>query len=400
MLEYHMNIKMLWSAALVMSGLTAVALAQTAGSNSTKDDDKPQPSSTSSAEKDSSQSDEERSNRSETRRRSTSSDDDATSERSGSNRSANRRESSERGWRDRSSSSDRSQYRSNRDSSEDNADSDAEQSRWRRDRDRSDNEGRFSERRREERGNSDRERRQLGIVLSSGNDGLTVDTVRAEGAAARVGLRVGDEIITVGGRTVNSPSQFTRLILNVVNSNQRLPITVWRDGRQRTIYWTNDDRFGRDGSTFAQRDNRNVRQYDESQESEESDNKAFLGVVFDTRYDNAVVVRQVYPNSPAQRAGVRPGDTILSINGDKVSSPDDVTEIVSDLEPGEEIELQVSHAPPRTLELQLSARRQPAYTAYRGETLGRDRSSYDDDEDRSSSDDNDEGDDDETESDD
>jgi hypothetical protein len=372
-----MGIKMLWSAAIVMSGLAAAALAQTTDSSSTKDDDKPRPSSTSSTEDDSSQSTREESKRSEEARDRSSSDDEAPSERSGRSRGANRSESSERGWRDRSSSNNRFQNRNDRDSSEDTADSDEGQPRWRRDRDRSEESGRFSEnRRREERDNTDREHRQLGIVLSSGDNGLTVDTVRSESTASRMGLRVGDEIVTVGGREVTSPSQFARVIRSLMSSNGRLPITVWREGRELTVYWTNDDRFSRDGSTFARNDRRETN--DENDDSDDGDPSAFLGVVFDTRYDDAAVVRQVYTNSPAQRAGVRAGDTILSINGDKVSSPDDVTEMVSDMQPGDEIKLQVTHAPPQKLELQLGQRRQPAYAAYRGE-----RRSYQDESEKS-----------------
>ena len=325
-----MGFKLLWGAALVLSSLAASALGQTAGSSSSASDDRPRPSNASSSESDENNSDE----------------------------------------------SERSQKRNARNRSEDSDDQSNEASRWRRQRDRNRAEegGRFSSNNRDEvRG--DRERREFGISFRTNRNSLKVDDVESDGTASRMGLRVGDEIVTVGGREVASPSQFAKVIRSLMSSEERLPITVWREGRERTVYWTNDGRFSRDGSTFARNDRRGTN--DENDDSDDGDPSAFLGVVFDTRYDDAAVVRQVYTNSPAQRAGVRAGDTILSINGDKVSSPDDVTEMVSDMQPGDEIKLQVTHAPPQKLELQLGQRRQPAYAAYRGEASNRSNSDSD-----------------------
>src|SRR5207249_362804 len=53
---------------------------------------------------------------------------------------------------------------------------------------------------------------------------------------------------------------------------------------------------------------------------------AFLGVVFDSRFPDAAVVSRVYANSPAEDAGLQPGDTITRINGQRIHSSQDVTE--------------------------------------------------------------------------
>jgi S1-C subfamily serine protease len=50
----------------------------------------------------------------------------------------------------------------------------------------------------------------------------------------------------------------------------------------------------------------------------------------------------VYPGSPAQTAGLRTGELITAIDGRSVESAADVSEIVADLQPGDQIEVEVA----------------------------------------------------------
>jgi S1-C subfamily serine protease len=49
----------------------------------------------------------------------------------------------------------------------------------------------------------------------------------------------------------------------------------------------------------------------------------------------------VYPNTPADQAGLQPGDVIQKINGVDVKSAADVSSTVSKLKPGTQVALQV-----------------------------------------------------------
>ena len=53
------------------------------------------------------------------------------------------------------------------------------------------------------------------------------------------------------------------------------------------------------------------------------------------------LVTQVIPGSPARRAGLERGDVIVSVNGDAISSADDLTAAITQYDPGDTVELGV-----------------------------------------------------------
>ncbi|HUE70378.1 MAG TPA: PDZ domain-containing protein [Pirellulaceae bacterium] len=64
-----------------------------------------------------------------------------------------------------------------------------------------------------------------------------------------------------------------------------------------------------------------------------------LGIYMDER-DNAVFVQSVVRNSPAEEAGLQPGDMIIAINGNLITSADQVRQIVAEHDPGDELEIE------------------------------------------------------------
>jgi serine protease DegQ len=49
----------------------------------------------------------------------------------------------------------------------------------------------------------------------------------------------------------------------------------------------------------------------------------------------------VVRGGPADRAGMRPGDILLAVNGKKVSSTNDMLNLIADLPPGEKSQMTV-----------------------------------------------------------
>ncbi|MGB9913487.1 MAG: S1C family serine protease, partial [Candidatus Kapaibacteriota bacterium] len=59
------------------------------------------------------------------------------------------------------------------------------------------------------------------------------------------------------------------------------------------------------------------------------------------KFDEGLLVTEVYRNSPASKAGFEPGDIILEINGEKVNSIKDYQLIVFDSYVGDELTFKV-----------------------------------------------------------
>lgn len=60
--------------------------------------------------------------------------------------------------------------------------------------------------------------------------------------------------------------------------------------------------------------------------------------------DNAgALVAGVQPNSPAERAGVQPGDVIEAVNGQKIGNPRELAVNVASIHPGQEAHLRILH---------------------------------------------------------
>lgn len=73
----------------------------------------------------------------------------------------------------------------------------------------------------------------------------------------------------------------------------------------------------------------------------QTEGKAWLGVsVADTK--DGVTVRSVVPGSPADEAGLRPGDVIEAVDGTVIETAEQLVEVIGDHAPGDEIVLTIS----------------------------------------------------------
>jgi len=67
---------------------------------------------------------------------------------------------------------------------------------------------------------------------------------------------------------------------------------------------------------------------------------AWLGIDVESTQQGGVMVVDVFPGSPAQTAGMEPGDVITQINGHQILTPRDVRTAIAGLHPGDQVQLQ------------------------------------------------------------
>lgn len=84
-----------------------------------------------------------------------------------------------------------------------------------------------------------------------------------------------------------------------------------------------------------------------------------------------VIVFDVVPGSPADIAGLQPGAVILELDGQTISSPDQLAELIGQLDPGASVELTVQvNGETETFAVNLTAHPDDSERAYLGVYLG------------------------------
>ena len=160
----------------------------------------------------------------------------------------------------------------------------------------------------------------MGKALDLGNAqaGALVASVVPDSPAAKAGVQPGDVISSVNSNDVKNPRDLAVDIANVAPGS-KASLNIIRDGKQQTI----DVAVG----TLPN-------QQSASNDSQQGDHgQPRLGVALTPlspqlrnqlgvpEQTNGAVVAQVSPGSPADQAGLQPGDLVMGVGGKRVSSP-------------------------------------------------------------------------------
>ncbi len=202
-------------------------------------------------------------------------------------------------------------------------------------------------------------------TLGSAPGGVRIEEVDQESPAAKAGLREGDIVIDVDGDRVRSARQFSRLIqetpagrsvaLGIVRDGQRQSVSVTPEARAFGLGW-DSDRIERDFGRSLRELEPRLREIEPRLRELEprlrefryngpmdfnfdlvpgwSSPRSRLGVQVEeltpqlAEYFGAknggVLVSSINSGSPAEKAGLKAGDVITSINGDAVRDSEDV----------------------------------------------------------------------------
>jgi len=86
--------------------------------------------------------------------------------------------------------------------------------------------------------------------------------------------------------------------------------------------------------------------------------RGWLGVSVDDR-DTGVTISGLDRNGPAARSGIRPGDVVVAVNGDRIESSRGLIRAVAVVAPGNSVRLTIRRQG-REMEVAVSVGRRPA----------------------------------------
>ncbi len=221
---------------------------------------------------------------------------------------------------------------------------------------------------------------QLGVLVSDGDaaakPGVRIDGVDDGSAAAKAGVQEGDVVVEFDGERVRSARQLTRLVqetppgravkMTVLRGSARQTLDVTPESSQTAFNWN-----GRDGAEIRA-DLRGTVARDIEREIERglrdlprSGQPMFdfrldgripgtrgpgrLGVQVESLSDQlagyfgaatgGVLVSSVTKESPAEKAGLRAGDVITTVNGTAVRDAGELVEELSEAKDGAEVSI-------------------------------------------------------------
>jgi serine protease Do len=184
----------------------------------------------------------------------------------------------------------------------------------------------------------------------SAERGVVVGKIVPDSPAAKAGLKENDVVTEINGQRVEGAAQFRRMI-HEIPAGRSIQLTVWRDGRTQTVSATlgkSEERhhamkmLAPTPGTFAFR----MPEIPEIPPMEWNGNMVFgggqprlgidaedvsgqLGAFFGAPDGEGILVRDVNSGSPAEKAGVKAGDVITSLNGERIRTVGELREKLS-----------------------------------------------------------------------
>jgi serine protease Do len=168
--------------------------------------------------------------------------------------------------------------------------------------------------------------------------GVVLGKIVPDSPAATAGLKPGDVVTEINGQRVEGAAQFHRMI-HEIPAGRVAQFTVWRDGRAQNVSVTLGKPERQHGGAIVAPAQPGTFAF---QMPELPDmGQIFSGPILSTRtrlgidaenldgefgnYFGApdgegILVRGVYPGTPAAKAGLKVGDVIASVNGERIRS--------------------------------------------------------------------------------
>lgn len=174
--------------------------------------------------------------------------------------------------------------------------------------------------------------------------GALLGKVVPDSPAAKAGLKQNDVVTEINGQRIEGTAQFRRMIREIP-AGRSAQLTVWRDGHSQSVSVTVGKGEARgvmslhtatpDSFSFVMPDVRELPEIPEVGELPEfsifSSARPRLGIdaenlegdfgnYFGAPDGEGVLIRNVFESTPAEKSGLKAGDVIISVNGERVRS--------------------------------------------------------------------------------
>jgi serine protease Do len=162
--------------------------------------------------------------------------------------------------------------------------------------------------------------------------GALIASVNEGGPAAQAGLKAGDVILRFDGKDVGEMRRLPRVVAETP-INKKVEVQVWRDGKERTMHVTVGELADEEIAAEAPAEKPADRKPAAGAQKVDSVGVtvAAIGPEQRERFElpedaKGVVVVDVDANGPAAEKGIRPGDVIVEVSQEAVTSPGAVTD--------------------------------------------------------------------------
>jgi serine protease Do len=183
----------------------------------------------------------------------------------------------------------------------------------------------------------------------SAERGVVVGPIVPDSPAAKAGLKEKDVVTELNGQRVEGAAQFRRMI-HEIPVGRSAQLTIWRDGRAQTLSVTlGKSEEGRRSFKMVTPEQGNFMFHMPEVPAippmewngemlfggqprlgiDAEDLNGQLGTFFGAPDGEGILVRDVNPGSPAEKAGVKAGDVITSFNGERIRTLGDLREKLS-----------------------------------------------------------------------
>jgi membrane-associated protease RseP (regulator of RpoE activity) len=184
---------------------------------------------------------------------------------------------------------------------------------------------------------SKEDQQELGLT-----HGVRVTKVIKDQAAEKAGIKKGDIIRYFNDEKIRRPSNLVDAVREVKPETQ-VKVKLVRDGKNKELTVTLG-KLKSDFQWFGIGGDKNVFFI--------SGKGGYLGVqlhemdkdlagYFGLKKDEGALILKVEEDSPAEKAGLKSGDVIVQVDKEKIEEPADVSEILRDMEEGDEVQIQV-----------------------------------------------------------